>query len=126
MRELTAARLDAGDCSPTDSNFCLLLLCGNELAEGPKSALRQLAKRLKQDPVKVFYVKHAGFAKAFTGAVAGGVVLYRPKRKRFKLFEGDASDEDGLASFVDGAVGGGSPLPVMLKTSPGMSDRDEL
>ena len=30
------------------------------------------------------------------------------------------------ASFVDGAVGGDSPLPVMLKTSPGMSDRDDL
>lgn len=126
LRELTAARLEAGDCSPTDGSFCLLHLAGAELAEGPKATLRSLAKRLQRDPVKVFYVRHAGYARAFSGAPTGGVILYRPKRKRFKVFEGEASDLDGLASFVDGAVGGGAPLPEVLKSTPSMGGRSEL
>lgn len=127
LTELTAGRLRAGHCAPGDSNFCLLHFCGKEMAEGPKTALRQLAQRLQRDPVKVFFVRHRGFAEAFGASAAiGSTVLYRPKRKRYKLYSGASGDLDALASFVDGAVGGGAPLPEALQSSPSMGGGDEL
>merc|ERR1719401_1938594 len=68
LKELNAARLGAGECAATDSNFCLLLFVGKDPDEAAKAAFRQLAKRLQKDPVKVFFVRHRGFAKAFGGA----------------------------------------------------------
>jgi len=122
FRELTPARLDAGECAPTDSNFCLLYFSGPaSVAPRIGAALRQVAQRLRSDPVKVFFVRRTGFADAFGGARRGAVVLYRPKRKRFKAYEGAADDADALAAFVDSAVGGGAPLPEAVRAAPSMS-----
>mmetsp|Transcript_102969 Transcript_102969/g.295468 ORF Transcript_102969/g.295468 Transcript_102969/m.295468 type:complete len:397 (-) Transcript_102969:27-1217(-) len=121
VKELTPARLGAGDCAPGDSNFCLLHFGsgadGASLAA--KAVLRQLAQRLRTDPVKVFFVRQAGFSKAFgVNLPKEAVVLYRPKRRRFKVFEGDLRDADAIATFVDGAVGGGAPLPEAVQGAP--------
>lgn len=121
VKELTSVRYASGDCTPTDSNFCLLFF-GDASTSAMKTTLRSLAQRLKRDPVKVFFVNDVGFARAFSGASQGAVLLYRPKRKRFKLFSGDTSSLDELASFVDGAVGGGSPLPEQMSRSPAFKD----
>lgn len=125
LRELTPARLKAGDCAPSDSHFCVLLLRPGPGAEGKaaKDALRQLAQRLRKDPVKVFIVRQSDYARPF-GSIGGSVVLYRPKRKRFKLFTGDVTNANDLATFVDSAVGGGAPLPELLQSTPSM--REEL
>eukprot|EP00913_Durusdinium_trenchii_P012165 g11426.t1 len=100
LRELTAAREAAGECAVSDGHFCLLMLGEQNL-----SALRSLAPKLWRDHVKVFYVKDAGFVAAF-GAATGSVVLYRPKRKRFKLFSGDSGNVEELAEWVEAAIGG--------------------
>lgn len=94
---------------PSDGNFCLLLM-----GDGNNPALRSLAPKLFLDHVKVFYVKDPSFASAF-GVASGSVVLYRPKRRRFKVFSGDSSSMDELATWVDAAVGGGAPLPEQLR-----------
>lgn len=112
LRELTAAREAAGECAVSDGHFCLLMLGEQNL-----SALRSLAPKLWRDHVKVFYVKDAGFVAAF-GAATGSVVLYRPKRKRFKLFSGDSGNVEELAEWVEAAIGGGAPLPEQLRAVP--------
>lgn len=118
FRELTSSRLAGGDCAPGDSNFCLLLFSGH--GDSPAMAsLRTLAPRLRNDHVKVFFVKDAEFRSAFGSVPPGSVLLYRPKRRRFKLFEGDAGNIDDLAAWVDAAVGGGAPLPSSLVGTPG-------
>eukprot|EP00434_Breviolum_minutum_P029182 symbB.v1.2.025812.t1/scaffold2531.1/size78352/1 len=99
FRELTASRQAAGDCVPSDGNYCLLFL-----GDGNNAALRSLAPKLWLDHVKVFYVKDSTFASSF-GVAPGSVLLYRPKRRRFKIFSGDINNVDQLASWVDAAVG---------------------
>lgn len=133
LRELTAQRFAAGDCGPSEQNFCLLLLSSGEDAASMAS-MRTLAQRLKRDPVKVFFVRDLFFSKAFGAARIleehifagpGSVVLYRPKRKRFKLFSGETDNVDELFSWVDGAIGGGAPLPEKLLGTPAFK-RTEL
>lgn len=123
LRELTASRFGAGDCSATDSHFCVLLLRPTPGDKGAavRSALRQLAHHVRKDPVRVFIVRQKEFARPF-GLDPGAVVLYRPKRKRYKVYSGDATSADDLASFVDSAVGGGAPLPEVLRDAPSMKD----
>lgn len=132
VRELTSARLINGDCAPNDSQFCLLLFelsgaavenrfsdmeIGDQLRKKQRAALKEVAQSLKRDPVKVFFVRDEKFAQAFGDAQSSSVVLFRPKRKRYKVFEGDASDASELRSFVEGALGG-SMLPTQTKSTP--------
>lgn len=122
VRELTAARYNGGDCDPKDSNFCLLLFSSvGEAGVAARKALKAVASRLRHDPVKVFFVRHRGLSKAF-GSSPGSVILYRPKRKRYSVFGGSAASADDLAAFVDGAIGGGAPLPEVLASAPTMKD----
>lgn len=114
LRELTAARLRNGDCASNDASFCLLLLESGKSHEA-HPALRQLAVRLKQDPVKVFFVRHASATKLF-GVQPGNIVLFRPKRKRFKVFEGDTTSLAELLAFAESAIVLGMPLPMTLSS----------
>lgn len=122
LKELTPTRFSSGECSPSDSNFCLLLVStAGSAGDAAKDAFRQLAKRLAHDPVKVFFVRNRDFLRGFGAAIAPGrALLYRPKRKRFKLYEGDTSNVDELAAFVESTVGGGAPLPETLEAAPSM------
>lgn len=123
LRELTPSRFSSGDCAPQDPNFCLLLISSTgDAGIAGRTALRQVAQRLRNDPVKAFFVRHRGFVKAFGKIQPSTVLLYRPKRKRFKLFAGDASNSDEVAAFVDSTVHGGTPLPEILSTSPHMHE----
>jgi len=122
LRELTLSRWRSGDCTPQDSNFCVLYLSvAGKSGDAARNALRQLAHHLRKDPVKVFFFRQQSVAKAF-GMSPGSVILYRPKRKRYKVFQGDTSSVDELTSFVDGAVGGGAPLPELIQSAPAIYD----
>merc|ERR1712187_595683 len=121
VRELTPSRFASGDCAPTDSSFCLLYVCGvDDVDAADRVVLKQLAQRFKRDPLKVFFVKDRDFVGAFGSLASRSVLLFRPKRKRFKTFTGETLNIEDLASFVDGAVGGGAPLPEVLAVSPTM------
>jgi len=130
VKQLTPARLEAGDCGPADSNFCLLYVGkhGVTLDASTKDALRHIGQRLKTDPIKVFFVQSTPFSKAFELTSDSSIVLYRPKRKKFKIFDGDVHDLEALAAFVESAVGSGTPLPNTIKETPsfGRNRRGEL
>lgn len=126
LRELNSERFDGGDCAPSDGKFCLLAYTAADAAEADiKPVLKKLAQKFHRDPVKVFFVRHTGFMRGFGDLAPGAVLLYRPKRKRFKVFDGDVQSLEDLAAFVDGAVAGGSQLPQALRATPTMR-RDEL
>merc|ERR1712226_476369 len=119
--ELTAGRLDSGECAGTDPNFCLLFIVpesarNGKLGPGHTRTLKLATKKFKSDPIRIFVVHDSGLANAFSSAPSGvgAFVLYRPKRKRYKIFEGDPSDSDELVAFVEYAVGSGSQLPLQL------------
>jgi len=118
LRELTPSRIRAGNCVAADSHFCLLFYSvAGAAGEAARSALRQLAKRFKRDPVKVFFVRDRDFMRAFD-SMPGSILIYRPKRKRYKRFVGNIASLDELTDFVDGAIGGGTQLPEALRVEP--------
>eukprot|EP00930_Biecheleria_cincta_P083254 TRINITY_DN72863_c0_g1_i1.p1 TRINITY_DN72863_c0_g1~~TRINITY_DN72863_c0_g1_i1.p1 ORF type:complete len:472 (-),score=111.80 TRINITY_DN72863_c0_g1_i1:206-1621(-) len=127
------------DGDPCDGQFCLLLL-----ERGPvdsavasrRAALAAAAEQLRGEPVKVFYVqadKYADFARPFetasTSAFMGSfrrlpaaqVILYRPKRKRFEIFEGNVETVRDLVDFAEKAIHRGTPLSQKMKSEPRMT-----
>lgn len=120
VRELTPTRFEAGECGVDDSQFCVLhLSAAGKRGTAAREALKTAARRLSNDPVKVFFTRDRSVGRVF-GLEAGGVTLFRPKRQRFKVFDGDATDVEELTSFVDLAIGGGL-LPNVLQTPLTMS-----
>jgi len=126
------------DGDPCDGQFCLLLL-----ERGPvdsavatrRAAFAAVAEQLRGEPVKVFYVqaeKCADFAMAFetasTSAFMGSfrrlpaaqVILHRPKRKRFEIFEGNVENARDLTAFAEKAIHRGTPLAQKTKGEPRM------
>jgi len=102
LRELTPSRLKAGDCAPSDTQFCLLLKPPmGDSGRRMKDALRRLARMLKTDPVKVFFVRDARFWGAFArdvgaaappGNLEGPVPVRRP-RERLRRIHLDVPEE---------------------------------
>mmetsp|Transcript_134828 Transcript_134828/g.319613 ORF Transcript_134828/g.319613 Transcript_134828/m.319613 type:complete len:431 (-) Transcript_134828:303-1595(-) len=125
--ELTADDFEGGD--PCEGQFCLLLLHRGE-RKNAISALTAAKERLKNEPIRVFSVsaeKHPDFARPFEGtSLLGGllrkpavrVVLYRPKRRSFEVFEGSCEDANAMADFAQKAINRGTALPEKLTKLP--------
>merc|ERR1719329_1718307 len=100
--ELSPARLRSGTCGEKDSQFCLILIATHPGAPSlAHDALNVAAKKLKTDPVKVFYARHPAIVSSFGPQWPDTVVLYRPKRKRFHVYPGDVTDADKLAEWAE-------------------------
>eukprot|EP00928_Gymnodinium_smaydae_P092068 TRINITY_DN75851_c0_g1_i1.p1 TRINITY_DN75851_c0_g1~~TRINITY_DN75851_c0_g1_i1.p1 ORF type:complete len:474 (-),score=90.83 TRINITY_DN75851_c0_g1_i1:210-1631(-) len=122
-----------------DGLFCLLLLerGPRNLAQASRAAVMAAAKKLANEPVRIFFVRaddHADFARAFEGASPASqfmkkfrqlpvvqAILLRPKRKRFELFEGNPEDAAALADFVSETIARGTPLMHEVKGAIQMS-----
>merc|ERR1719265_157274 len=115
--ELSPARLRSGTCGEKDSQFCLVLISTYPGAsQSAHEALNVVAKRLKKDPVSMFVARHPTIVNSFGPQLAGTVVLYRPKRKRFQVYSGDVTDAEKLAEWVGNEVCCGFQLPYTLFT----------
>lgn len=122
LPELDSLRLNKGECAPADNRFCLLFFVPGtaRVAQGLQDTIKKLTVKFKSDPIRILTVRDEGFASAFEAAAAasGSVVLYRPKRKRYRVFPGDVEDTDGLAEFVEGTLASGMQLPELLSLTP--------
>lgn len=129
--ELDSKRFGRGVCAPGDAHFCLLLVQRSTGASSqrkrPEQALRKLEKRFRSMKMQILAVRDEAFGGAF-GAPASDVarwVLYRPKRRRYKVYDGDPGDADAISDFVDPAMSG-SQLPEVLEGTPAFGSREEL
>lgn len=109
-----------GPCGPKDSQFCFIWLKSGKNAK-LEQALMDLAAKYRRDPIKFMYVSmdtnigvldSFGFGDDFDGE--DKFLAFRPKRRAYKLYEGDF-ELAPLDTFVDGTINGG-PLPNKLKT----------
>ncbi|CDJ44790.1 DnaJ domain-containing protein, putative [Eimeria tenella] len=127
LHPLTRRRMRAGECTPQDSQICVLLLLPSKTAAWGSarevySSLKELAAKYKTDPVKLVYVaadKNPVFAAAFgfpPSSKEEMVIAYRPKRRRYLRLEPPVTKQ-GLEEFVDRVIGG-APLPEKLKGEP--------
>lgn len=125
----------AGGADPCKGKFCLLLVEHASTPEVRKArvALADASRKLRNEPVQVFYVKaerQRNFVDAF-GALAEGrflrrrpaaqAFLYRPRRGRYEVFDGDVSNGRAIADFVSLSINRGSPLPHSVLHQPKMS-----
>jgi len=119
FKEWSAQRMQAGDCGPSDGQFCFLWLKGgaDKQVEG---AMRSLAVKYRTDPIKMLWISvelHPSILDAFgleTSEISDFFVAYRSKRGRFKVHEGQLQFQ-ALDSFVDGVLNGGAPLTGKVK-----------
>eukprot|EP00439_Symbiodinium_sp_Y106_P027997 s3255_g3.t1 len=118
FKELSRDRIEAGDCGPTDSQFCFLWLkAGADPAV--EEATRQLAQKYRRDPIKMMWANvelNPSILDAFDlheSDASDFFVALRSKRSRFKVHTGELRFEE-LDAFVDGVLNGG-PLPGKLK-----------
>lgn len=115
--ELSPARLRSGTCGEKDSQFCLILI--STYPGAPRHAQESLsvvAKRLKTDPVSMFYATHPNIVLSFGPQLPGTVILYRPKRKSFHVYPGDVADAEKLAEWAGNEICCGFKLPYKLFT----------
>lgn len=118
FKEWSRSRLEAGDCSPTDSQFCFIWLKAGADPQA-EEATRALAHKYRRDPIKMMWANvelNPGLLDAFgleESEASDHFVAFRPKRSKFKVHEGLLRFEE-LDSFVDGTLTGG-PLPGKLK-----------
>jgi len=121
FKEWTKEVMDDGYCAATDSQFCFVWLKSGKNAALEK-ALMDLASKYRRDPMKFIWVsmdKNIGVLDAFGfGDDFDGedkFLAYRPKRAKYKLYEGDFT-LDALDQFVDGVINGG-PLTEKVKAA---------
>jgi len=134
LQELRPQHLQGKD--PCHGQFCLLLLERDPENRTVvfRKALKQASEKLSQDPVQAFFVrasKHPDFAAAFERRSHGflgywqqpvaEILLFRPKRNRFEVFQGDMTDAIALAEFAAQAIHRGLPLSEMVKGTPQMA-----
>lgn len=119
FKEWSQQRYEAGDCSPSDSQFCFIWLkAGADAAV--EDATRQLAHKYRTDPIKMMWANvelSPQLLEAFgvEGSEATDFfIAFRPKRSRFKVHQG-ALRFNELDGFVDGVLNGGAPLEGKLK-----------
>eukprot|EP00933_Yihiella_yeosuensis_P034682 TRINITY_DN2815_c1_g8_i1.p1 TRINITY_DN2815_c1_g8~~TRINITY_DN2815_c1_g8_i1.p1 ORF type:complete len:509 (-),score=103.05 TRINITY_DN2815_c1_g8_i1:101-1627(-) len=110
FKELSKQRLEAGDCAPTDSQFCFLWLKAGA-DKSVEDATRQLANKYRTDPIKLMWVNvemNPELLEAFglqNSDATDFFVAFRPKRGKFKVHEGKLTFNE-LDSFVDGVMNG--------------------
>lgn len=118
FKEWSTARFEAGDCAPTDGQFCFLWLKAGADAK-VEEATRQLAHKYRTDPVKMMWANvelNPSLLEAFgleNSDATDFFVAFRPKRSKFKVHEGPLLFPE-LDAFVDGVMNGG-PLTEKLK-----------
>eukprot|EP00927_Polykrikos_kofoidii_P047485 TRINITY_DN4166_c0_g1_i1.p1 TRINITY_DN4166_c0_g1~~TRINITY_DN4166_c0_g1_i1.p1 ORF type:complete len:551 (-),score=129.91 TRINITY_DN4166_c0_g1_i1:301-1830(-) len=120
FKEWTKELYAEGTCSPQDSQFCFMWLKSGKNAE-LETALMDLAAKYRRDPIKFIWVSldrnigvldSFGYGDDFDGE--DKFLAFRPKRQRFKVFDGPF-ELDALDGFVDGVINGG-PLTNKIKT----------
>jgi len=118
MKEWTMERYQAGDCAPTDGQFCFVWLkAGADAAT--EEATKQLAHKYRTDPIKMMWANvemNQYLLEAFgleNSDATDFFIAFRPKRGKFKVHEGSFSFSE-LDSFVDGVLNGG-PLTSKFK-----------
>ncbi|CAJ1348372.1 unnamed protein product [Effrenium voratum] len=118
FKELSKERLEAGDCGPSDSQFCFLWLKAGA-DQAVENATRQLAQKYRTDPIKLMWANvelNPSILDAFglhDAEASDFFVAYRPKRSRFKVHSGPMRFHE-LDAFVDGVLTGG-PLEQKLQ-----------
>lgn len=120
FKEWSKQRYEAGDCGPSDSQLCFLWFKAGADAK-VEDATRELAHKYRTDPVKMMWANvelSPQLLEAFDleqSDAADHFVAFRPKRRSFKVHQGELTFA-ALDSFMDGVLNGGATFTSKLKS----------
>lgn len=134
--ELTMRRLNNGDCSPNDGQYCFILFKFIKDTNSIKHAqivddVKIISKKYRHDPIKITWIdakQQSQFAKSFglenscRDSDCFKFVAYRPKRKKFKLLD-DTINSETLDKFIDSIINGATILNGKISSSPVLIDK---
>jgi len=129
LRELTEASHGSGQCGQTVAHFCLVYV--GIPNQQRTQELTIISQKLKDDHVKVYWFDPSKWAGLKKEVGDHPVILWRPKRRRWKGFEVDEDETpilknpkfiETIVDWASNTVSGGSALPNTFK----LKTRDEL
>lgn len=122
-QELTKKKYEAGYCNKKDSQICFLILkFSNQNYKLFDEEIKKVASKFSNDPLKILYVnvyQQPYVLEAFglknkcqyTNCLM--LLAFRPKRQRFKLFDGEVV-VNKVHSFVENVVSGATSITSTL------------
>ncbi|EUR70690.1 hypothetical protein PFBG_03255 [Plasmodium falciparum 7G8] len=125
-QELTKKKYESGQCHEKDSQICFFIL--KLLKKNYKSFdedIKKVANKFSSDPLKILYINIYqqpyildSFGLSNNIQYSNGLILvaFRPKRQKFKVYDGDVNVEN-VHKFVDNVVSGGIPINQNIKRS---------
>ncbi|GAW80865.1 DnaJ domain containing protein, partial [Plasmodium gonderi] len=123
-QELTKKKYESGQCHEKDSQICFLIF--KLLKQSYKKFdedIKNIANKFANDPLKIFYINiyeqpyildSFGLTNDCKHANCLYLVAFRPKRQKFRLFDGEVSVQS-LNKFVEDVVSGGISINQVVK-----------
>ncbi|CRG99963.1 heat shock protein DnaJ homologue Pfj2, putative [Plasmodium relictum] len=115
-QELTKKKYEAGQCREKDSQICFLVL--KLLKKNYKKFdddIKKVASKFSSDPLKILYInvydnpyilESFGLQNKCTYSNCLILVAFRPKRQKFRIYDGEV-DANNVHNFVENVVSGG-------------------
>ncbi|CDR96776.1 dnaJ domain containing protein, putative [Babesia bigemina] len=137
--QLTARKMANGECTASDNQFCFVFVkYGKSSEDEIHEALRGLARKYGNDPIKVRFVnaqEEARFVEAFGMSPScpfyqncAKLVAYRGKRRKYEILDGGLTVEN-VEQFINNVISGALTLKQTLTHVPTVNDpnqHDEL
>ncbi|GBE58780.1 heat shock protein [Babesia ovata] len=137
--QLTARRMANGECTASDNQFCFVFVkYGKVIEDEVHEALRGIARKYSNDPIKVRFVNaqdEAQFVAAFGMPSScpfyqncARLIAYRGKRRKYEIFDGGLTVEN-VEQFINNVISGALTLKQTLTHVPtvnGPNQHDEL
>ncbi|SCN12615.1 heat shock protein DnaJ homologue Pfj2, putative [Plasmodium malariae] len=123
-QQLTKKKYESGQCSEKDSQICFLILklLNNSYKQFDQD-IKKVASNFSSDPIKILYInifdqpyilESFGLTNTCTHSNCLILVAFRPKRQRFRVFDGEVN-MNSVHNFVDSVVSGAISINQNLK-----------
>ncbi|KAK1444434.1 DnaJ protein erdj3a like protein [Babesia gibsoni] len=130
--ELNARKMDNGECTEKDNQFCFVFVkFGKAKEETLNEALYKIAQKYSNDPIKIRFinaVQQAGFAEAFGISSSclfyqncAKFIAYRGKRRKFEIMNDELTVEN-VDKFINDVISGCVTLKQTVTGVPKLAD----
>ncbi|CAD2103643.1 DnaJ like subfamily C member 16 [Plasmodium vinckei petteri] len=123
-QELTKKKYDSGHCNEKDSQICFFILkLLNQNYNSLDEDIKKVSTKFSNDPLKILYINvfnqpyildSFGLTNECKHPNCLILVAFRPKRQRYRVFDGEVNYNNVL-NFVDNVVSGGLSINQNIK-----------
>ncbi|EEA08497.1 DnaJ / Thioredoxin domain-containing protein [Cryptosporidium muris RN66] len=138
INEFTYYNYINGECNHLDSQFCVLWIV-NQKPPIRNIQLEDIAFKYRNDPIKFFWIYaiqngiNDHFLKIFNCDYSHNscIIIYRPKRRKFKIFNDILNVNEYIDGLLDGSnilnsnIKGDIPIPLNIRPNIKYTDLDK-